>query len=177
MRREELQAFLEIRSSKGRWTTNLPDLQSAFPCSPDVMAVSLHRLVKQRDLIRISPGVFAHPQAMALGKISLASLVGDLRPNDDCYITLDAALQVHGALRQAPRHVTVVTNGARYVYKTPLGEIQFIHSKRKPAQWRRGLSTVEINGVPVASMSLALSDYGRLGRPVPPPMHASCTSG
>lgn len=167
MRRSELKAFLSERAEAGKWTVTAHEFNQAFPASDLVQRVMLSRHVKAGLISRLSPGIFLNNDALALGRVTLQGLAGMLRPHDDCYISLDAALHMHGRLVSMPSVVTVMTTGRRYLFDTPLGVVQFIRSKRDPSTWKRDLSDVQVNGIPVASIKLALDDYVRVGQTPP----------
>lgn len=89
----------------------------------------------------------------------IENLVGTLRPDDLCYVSLESALSEWGRISQHPLSwLTVVTTGEAERVVTSRGVIEFHHTDRSPADILARCVAVPGRPLPLATEELALED-------------------
>lgn len=127
------------------------------------LSVSLARAARDGLIERLAGGFYRNPMAR-LPTFHLELLAGWLRPDDWFYLSLESALHESGRMPQIPNRLTFMTSGRRYLYRTPLGLLEFIHTSRVPRQWLSHVRPDWQRGIYVANPELALSDLHRVRR-------------
>jgi len=92
---------------------------------------------------------------------ALIQLAKKLRPNDQIYLTLDTRANELGLILQVPNRLTFATDGRSYVYKTPIGIIEFVHQNIKDISLLKDLEYDDRRGIYVASKERVLKDAKR----------------
>jgi predicted transcriptional regulator of viral defense system len=153
-------------SRQGRYVFTVADLAKIFlEDNPRTLHASLQRLVADGLLERPVRGVYLYALSPQRGDThTLEHIARALRRGAYNYVSLESALSEHGAISQIPMgRLTVMTTGRRGTYKTPYGTIEFIHTRRKPAELLAGMRDV---GRPLrlATAQTAWRDLKRVGR-------------
>lgn len=143
------------------------DIEKLFPDeSPKALEKSLQRCVKDQVLIRACKGVYVNNAAVLRkpGRV-IEEIASALRAGDANYVSLESALSEYGAISQIPvSRITVMTTGAGGLVKTPYGEIEFTHTKRKVADVIAGSIYIKDRPLRFAKKNVALRDLYRVGR-------------
>lgn len=163
MRRSELQQTLRTLGQRGRWCVSEATLRQFVPESTNTFRTSMTRHVRERAIDRVAPGLYLNPFAPPPAWAQ-ARLASHLRPNDAFYLSLESALHEHGRISQVPSRLTLMTSGRSYVYDTPLGIIEFVHTAVPPARWRPRTVFLPDRKLHVANAELGLEDLRKVGR-------------
>ncbi len=87
-----------------------------------------------------------------------------LRRGEYNYVSLESALSEYGVISQIPvDRLTVMTTGRKGVYGTPVGTIEFVHTKRKLSAILAGVVDVQ-RPLRLATAQTAWRDLKRVGR-------------
>ncbi len=160
-----IRRFNEL-DSKDRYVFLHRDLAKIFhEDSERSLNDSLARLVKAGLLERVARGVYVY--ALSKNKNSsktIEHIAIALRRGDYNYISLESALSAYGVISQIPvNRLTIMTTGAKGLYKTNYGVIEFTNTKRSIKDILKQSITT---GRPLrlASKEAALRDLKRVGR-------------
>jgi hypothetical protein len=169
MKRLELIRHLADLDKVGVCVFSKGDIEKMFPDEQEkALEKSLHRMVLDGLLVRACKGIYVNPAAASAKKGYLVEQIAKtLRSGFFSYVSLESILSEHGVISQAPvGRVTLMTTGARGVYETPYGTIEFTHTKRRPLDIVK--RTVSMDGRPlrVARKLAAIQDLKRAGRNV-----------
>ncbi|WP_445496477.1 type IV toxin-antitoxin system AbiEi family antitoxin [Photorhabdus sp. SF281] len=150
---------------KGRYIFTLADLRKIFPeDGTKTLQAGLNRLVKESVLSRPVRGVYLFNFAHSRDSYTIEHIAKALRRGEYNYVSLESALSEYGIISQIPiDRLTVMTTGRKGVYYTPLGTIEFTHTKR---QQEDILASITQTGRPLrlAKPECALRDLKRVGR-------------
>jgi hypothetical protein len=81
------------------------------------------------------------------------------------YESLESALAQWGAISQAPvDRLTLMTTGAKGVFATPYGVIEFTHTERPAAEIATNTLDRPDNPIPIATEAYAQANLRRVGR-------------
>jgi hypothetical protein len=127
------------------------------------LSVSLARASRDGLIERLAGGFYRNPMAR-LPAHHLERLAGWLRPADWFYLSLESVLHEAGWLPQVPNRLTFMTTGRSYVYRTPLGVLEFIHTSRTATGWLPDVQPDWQRGIYVASARRAHADLRRVRR-------------
>lgn len=127
------------------------------------LSVSLARATRDGVIERLAGGYYRNPMAR-LPAHHLELLANWLRPNDWFYLSLESALHEAGHLPQVPNRLTFMTSGRRYIYRTPLGVLEFTHTSQPPQRWLQDARPDWTRGIYIATSELALADLRRTRR-------------
>ncbi len=138
------------------------DLGKAFDEKPDVLNVTLNRLVQAGVLVRAARGVYVHKFAPNQNDL-LEHIAKAIRRSSHSYVSLESALSQYSVISQLPQRLTVMTTGRKGVFDTPFGTIEFTHTQRSPLDIQNGCVDV---GRPLrlASKETAYLDLKRVGQ-------------
>src|SRR5690554_3344631 len=130
---------------QGRYVFNRGDLAKIFhEDSPRAFKAGLNRLVKDGLLQRPARGVYIFAMAHSRDSHAIEHVARALRRGEYNYVSLESALSEYGGISQVPvDRLTVMTTGRKGVYGTPVGTIEFIHTKRKPSVILSGVVDVK----------------------------------
>lgn len=150
---------------QGRYVFKRGDLAKIFhEDSPRAFKAGLNRLVQEGLLLRPARGVYAFAMAHSRDSHAIEHVALALRRGEYNYVSLESALSEYGVISQIPvDRLTVMTTGRKGVYGTPLGTIEFVHTKRKPSAILAGV--VDVNRpLRLATAQTAWRDLKRVGR-------------
>jgi hypothetical protein len=116
-------------------------------------------------LERVAKGVYLNPMALSKNSHVIEDIAAVLRRAHFSYVSLESMLSEYGVISQVPvRRITLMTTGAKGVYDTPYGTIEFTHTKRRPADIIRRTTAMKNRPLPVALKDAAVQDLLRVGR-------------
>jgi len=114
----------------------LSDLRSILPkLSSDAFKALLSRAAKKNILKRICRGIYTYPSRCQSDGLELYHVASRLRAHEFNYISLETALSDAGIISQVPMQwITIMSSGRTQTIEcADLGHIEFIHTKKKPA--------------------------------------------
>lgn len=116
-------------------------------------------------LVRVCKGIYLNPAAASKTGRVIEDIALALRPGNYSYVSLESMLSEYGVISQIPvSRITVMTTGAKGVYETPYGTIEFTHTKRSPAAVINRSLPVEGRPLRIAKKQTAVGDLLRVGR-------------
>ena len=164
MKTKELVLFLYELDKQGIWLIPYQAFILKFK-DEKVSSVlrELNKFVSDGILFRASKGLYINLNARSMPghDEALIQLAKKLRPNDQFYLTLDARANELGLILQVPNRLTFATDGRSYVYKTPIGIIEFVHQNIKDISLLKDLEYDDRRGIYVASKERVLKDAKR----------------
>lgn len=151
---------------RGIYVLNKADLGKLFPDEEEkALEKSLQRLVADGILERVSKGVYLNPMALSKKSNAVEDIAVVLRRACFSYVSMETILSEYGVISQVPmRRITIMTTGAKGVYDTPYGTIEFTHTKRRPADIIRRTLAVKNRSLRIATKQAAIQDLVRAGR-------------
>jgi hypothetical protein len=165
MRLKEVLKFLQKLNEQGVWLIPLHAFVLRFSEEKnESIARELNNLVKDDVIIRIANGLYANLNARSMpGRdYALIQVAKKLRPHDKMYLSLDARANELGLVLQVPNRLTFVTDGRSYVYKTPIGIIEFVHKDiSKDINEMEGIEYDKGRDIYVASKERTIEDTKR----------------
>lgn len=106
------------------------DLRTIFhEDNTHALDAGLKRLVEDNILMRAVNGVYVYMLSDNRENL-IEHIARAMRRGEYNYVSLESALSEYGVLSQVPMRLTVMTTGRGGVYHTPLGTIEFTHTKR-----------------------------------------------
>ncbi len=163
MRTGLLNATLRQLAEAQRWCVSENTLRIYLPEPENTFRVAMSRHARSGLLQRVAPGLYLNPYAPR-PSWALERLAARLRPDDFFYVSLESALHEYGAISQMPSRLTLMTSGRSHTYETPLGVIEFVHTKRPPRVWRPRAVFDAQRSVHVANEGLAREDLQHVRR-------------
>lgn len=163
MRTNELMRTLQHLGKQGRWCVSEATLLVWHPESTNTFRTAMVRHVREGLLQRVARGLYLNPFT-PLPPWALERLASHLRPQDAMYVSLESALHEHGRMSQIPSRLTLMTSGRRHVQDTPVGTIEFVHTRVPSARWRPRTVFMPERKLPVATAALAIEDLRKVGR-------------
>ena len=171
MNTRALNAILQKLGDQRHWCVSDHGLRLFFNGeSRNTFNTALSRHVRAGLMTRLSPGLYLNPYAQK-PLYALENLACFLRPFDFFYLSLEAALHESGYMPQIPNRLTFMTDGPSYTYETPIGIIEFTHTRRPVDSWLCQTERDAARGLRVASTELALSDLKHVRRSLDLPKH------
>jgi hypothetical protein len=167
MKRMELISGLTSLERRGVCVLTKKDLEKLFPSENEKsMEKSLQRMVKDGLLINAARGVYVNALASLRNSGRIVEDVAKaLRPRNLSYVSLESMLSEYGIISQIPvSRLTVMTTGARGVYDTPFGTIEFTHTKRSIPDILERTVFVKDRPLRIAKKLVAVKDLLRVGR-------------
>jgi hypothetical protein len=150
---------------RGRYVFTNSDLAKIFhQDSERTLRAGIKRLIDDGFLTRVANGVYLFTLAHSKGSDTLEQIAKTIRRGKYNYISLESALSEYGVISQIPvDRLTVMTTGRSGEFKTPLGTIEFTHTKRSPINI---LENTRLVGRPLrfATKQAAYRDLKRVGR-------------
>ena len=150
---------------QGRYVFTRGDLAKIFhEDSPRALKAGLARLVQDGLLLRPARGVYVFALAHSRDSHAIEHVARALRRGEYNYVSLESALSEYGVISQVPvGRLTVMTTGRKGVYHTPMGTIEFVHTRRKLSAILAGV--VDVNRpLRLATAQAAWRDLKRVGR-------------
>ena len=117
------------------------------------------------DYCRVAKGIYLNPYASSRNSWAIEEVAKALRPDSFSYISLESILSEYGVISQIPiGRITIMTTGARGVFETPLGIIEFTHTKRSPESLIERTLHDKRRPLRIAKKMAAVQDLYRVGR-------------
>jgi predicted transcriptional regulator of viral defense system len=166
MKKSEALKALQELDQRGIYVLTKGDLAKAFPGEQDkALEKSLQRLVADGILERVTKGVYLYPYAKSKRANTVEEIAAVLRRGCYSYVSLESRLSEYGVVSQVPiSRISVMTSGARGVYATPYGTIEFTHTKRRPAEILKRSVSEPGRTLRLAKRDAAVQDLLRVGR-------------
>jgi predicted transcriptional regulator of viral defense system len=157
---------LQSLDRRGVYVLTKGDLAKAFPGEQaKALEKSLERLVTDGILERVTKGVYLNPMALSKKNHVIEDIAAVLRRSHLSYLSLESMLSEYGVISQVPvRRLTIMTTGAKGVYATAYGTIEFTHTKRRPTEIIRRTLTASGRPLRIALKAAAVQDLVRVGR-------------
>jgi len=163
MKRMDLIKVLNDLTQQGIWCISHRNLGRLFGESGKSLSVVMARNSKEGLLTRLGKGFYRIPSA-PLPLNHLEQLANWLRPDDWFYLSLESALHEADWISQIPNRLTFMTTGRSYLYDTPVGIIEFVHTDRSVEDLLEKTRVVPGRCVRIAPAEMALQDLRRVGR-------------
>ena len=164
MNTQDLHKVFQALARRQRWCVSDTTLRGFFPAeSRNTFYTALSRQVRKGALQRIAPGLYLNPFAQPPADAA-ERLVDHLRPDDFVYLSLESALHEHGRISQVPNRLTFMTTGTSRTWVTPVGTLEFTHTKQNPALWRPRTILDPVRRIRIATPELAIEDLKHVGR-------------
>lgn len=166
MKKVDALKALKDLDRRGIYVLSKGDLEKLFPEEKEkAFEKSLQRLVTDGILERVTKGVYLNPMAISKKSNVVEDIAVVLRRACFSYVSMESILSEYGVISQVPiRRITIMTTGAKGVYDTPYGTIEFTHTKRRPAEIIRRTVFVKNRPLRIASREAAVQDLVRAGR-------------
>ena len=165
MKKAALLQTLHHLASEGIWALSGRALGRLLLEPPENLSVSLARVSREGYILRLTGGFYRNTLA-DLPWNHLELLANWLRPHEWFYLSLESALHEAGYLQQVPNRLVFITTGRSYIFHTPLGILEFIHTQRDLTKSWNQIVPDWKRGVRVAEPELALADLRRSKRNV-----------
>ena len=143
------------------------DFYSVFPeHSYAALKVVLSRAVKHGLLMRVCRGIYLKPRVEYPRGLILYHTAAKLRAGEFNYLSLETVLSEAGVISQVPiAWISVMSSGRSYTVDCgEFGSIEFIHTKKKPADIADRLVYDTRYKLWRAEIDLALEDMRSTGR-------------
>ncbi|CDM24575.1 hypothetical protein BN940_10576 [Castellaniella defragrans 65Phen] len=156
---------LRALDDAGRYVFRRQHLRTCFhEDSEKTFAAGLARLVDTGVLTRAGRAVYVHDAAKSRDGYTIERIAIALRPAELSYISLESALAEYGVISQIPiDRITLMTTGREGEIRTPYGTIEFVHTKRDPADLRQATLSSD-HPLRMAKIDTAIRDLRRVGR-------------
>lgn len=156
-----LDDWLQQHANSGHYLFLLQDLRALCPDLSDAaFKTLLSRMVQAGHLMRICRGLYAWKKAIPPTGLLLFHAAAYLRASDFNYISLETVLSDAGVISQIPLNwISIMSSGRSNIISCgAFGSIEFIHTKKKPAEVMQQLSYDTPCKLWRAHLSLALED-------------------
>jgi predicted transcriptional regulator of viral defense system len=158
---KRLSLLLERFASAEHYLFALDDLRCALPdVTPGAFKALLSRAEKSGLLKRVCKGIYLYPRAPYPAGMVLFHAAARLRADAFNYLSLETVLSDAGVISQIPLNwITLMSSGRSHVVNCgDFGHIEFIHTKRRPAEVEALLSYDPDCHLWRAAVALALQD-------------------
>ena len=161
---EAIQKLLEY-DKRGRYIFTNSDMAKVFHQDNErALRAGLKRLQSDGFLTRIINGVYLFSMAQSRGSDTLEKIAKTIRRGEYNYVSLESALSELGVISQIPvDRLTVMTTGRSGEFKTPLGTIEFTHTKRGLINIMESTRLID-RPLRLATKQTAYRDLKRVGR-------------
>lgn len=161
---EAIKKFLDY-DRLGRCVFTNSDLGKIFHQDNErSLRAGIKRLQDDGLLTRVSHGVYLFALAQSKGSDTLEQIAKTIRRGEYNYISLESALSDYSVISQIPvDRLTVMTTGRSGEFRTPLGVIEFTHTKRDPIDIINNTRLVS-RPLRLATKQAAYRDLKRVGR-------------
>ncbi len=140
------------------------DLGVMFQEHGDTLASTIKRLSGGGVLERVANGIYLNTLARQ-GDSLLYQAAAMLRPGEVNYLSNESVLcNLSIISQQMLDRITVMTTGSSGTFRTPLGVIEFTHTKRDPMLLLQETTRPEGFPIRVANKHIAVRDLKRIGR-------------
>jgi hypothetical protein len=158
---KELSRTLERLASAENYLFALDDLRGALPdTEPGAFKALLSRAPRAGVLKRVCKGIYFYPRVNFPAGLVLFHAAAKLRADAFNYLSLETVLSDAGVISQIPLNwITLMSSGRSHIIDCgDFGHIEYIHTKRKPADVAAQLSYDPDCRLWRASVALALLD-------------------
>lgn len=158
---KELTRLLERLASEEHYLFSLDDMRCALPeASPGAFKVLLSRVEKSGLLKRVCRGIYLYPRVSYPPGLVLYHTAAKLRADCFNYLSLETVLSDTGVISQIPTNwITLMSSGRSHIVNCgDFGHIEYIHTKRRPADVAEQLNYDQDCHLWRASVNLALQD-------------------
>lgn len=158
---KELARILERLAGTEHYLFSLDDLRGALPdASPGAFKALLSRTEKAGLLKRVCKGIYLYPRVARPMGLVLFHAAARLRADAFNYLSLETVLSDAGVISQIPLNwITLMSSGRSHIVNCgDFGHIEFIHTRRRPADVAGRLSYDQECHLWRASVALALQD-------------------
>ncbi len=158
---KELTRLLERLASAEQYLFSLDDLRGALPeASTGAFKALLCRAEKAGLLRRVCRAIYLYPRVAYPAGLVLFHAAAKLRADAFNYLSLETVLSDAGVISQIPLHwITLMSSGRSHIVNCgDFGHIEYIHSKRRPADVAGQLHYDQDCRLWRASVALALQD-------------------
>lgn len=164
MKSTDLLNRLDKADQAGVWLFSHQQLATLLRETGDTLKKTLGRATRSGVINSVTPGLYLNPRAKSLSSDPLVDVATHLRPWDFNYLSLETVLSESGWISQIPARLTLMTTGREGTFATSLGDIEFVHTKRRPDSMRAELTWDERRRIFVAPPARAYKDLRRVGR-------------
>lgn len=166
MKKIDLTDKLAAMDGQGVYVFTRADIAAFFPDeSPRALDKCLRQMVADKLLIRATRGIYVNPHAGSKKGWVIEDIAKALRPGCLSYVSLESMLSEFGVISQIPISlITVMTTGARGIFKTPWGNIEFTHTERSAASIMERTLEDPRRPLRIARKEAAVADLMRVGR-------------
>jgi hypothetical protein len=158
---KELTRLLERLAGEEHYLFSLDDMRSAMPeANSGAFKVLISRAEKSGLLKRVCRGIYLYPRVSYKAGLVLFHTAAKLRADGFNYLSLETVLSDAGVISQIPINwITLMSSGRSYIVNCgDFGHIEYIHTKRRPADVADQLSYDQDCRLWRASVALALQD-------------------
>jgi len=158
---KKLSLILEELAGAENYLFTVDDLACALPdMNAGALKALLSRAQKSGILKRVCKGVYLYPRVEYPVGLVLFHAAAKLRADAFNYLSLETVLSDAGVISQIPLNwITLMSSGRSHIVDCGnFGHIEFIHTKRKPADVAQQLSYDHDCRLWRASVKLALLD-------------------
>lgn len=158
---KQLAWILENAADREHYLFSLRDLRGALPeQNMSAFKSLIARAEKSGLLRRVCRGLYLYPKVEYPAGQLLYHAAARLRANEFNYLSLESVLSDAGIISQVPMNwITVMSSGRSNIFDCgSLGHIEFIHTKKSPAQLASYLTYDPRCHLWRASVALALRD-------------------
>lgn len=158
---KELAHLLERLASGENYLFSLADLGNIWSeTSPGSLKAMLSRAEKTGLLKRVCKGIYLYPRVAYPSGLVLFHAAAKMRAESFNYLSLETVLSDAGVISQVPLNwLTLMSSGRSHIVNCGVfGHIEFIHTKRRPADVADRLHYDQDCHLWRASVALALLD-------------------
>lgn len=158
---KQLTQTLANLAGDSHYLFTLADLQGALPThTPGALRAVVSRAVKEGVFNRVCRGMYLYPQVNYTKGLVLYHAAARLRADHFNYISLESVLSDAGVISQVTMSwVTLMSSGRSHIIKCGnFGSIEFIHTKKRPADLTNQIVYDARCHLWRASVALALKD-------------------
>ncbi len=162
-----LAVILRTLADEDSYLFSLHDLQAILPeLGYNALKAVLARSVKSGLMVRVCHGIYLYPLVDYPKGLVLFHTAAKLRAHHFNYLSLETVLSDAGIISQIPTHwITVMSSGRSNVVQCmEFGTIEYIHTKKKPADLVNHVHYDSRCRLWRALPSLALKDMQKTGR-------------
>lgn len=165
MNRDTALKRLDQMDRSGRYVYSLRDLAVLFhEDSPRTLQAGINRLRNSGILEGVSRGLYVYGLSRHTNAHRIEAIAVKLRAGEYNYVSLESALSEWGVISQIPMgYLSVMTTGRKGLFKTPYGDIEFVHTSR-PVKDILSRSVDVGRPLPLATLQAAMQDIRRVGR-------------
>lgn len=134
---KELTRLLERLADEEQYLFSLDDMRSAMPeASPGAFKVFISRAEKSELLKRVCRGIYLYPRvSYKAGLVLFHNTAAKLRADGFNYLSLETVLSDAGVISQIQTNwIALMSSGRSHIVNcADFGHIEYIHTKRRPA--------------------------------------------